>query len=447
MKKLSFLFLFVIFLLSFTQFSCNTTGPKPERDVVLKVEDASCTETWLKLTLNNFSGSTQIELKRNGNTVNTFNITTPDTVLYDDSLAPNKTYTYQAVELQNGKETAKSETIVIKTLDATSHNWTFQTFLLGGAQSSVLNDVCIVNDSLAYAVGSIYVNDSTGKTDPNAYNLAKWNGHSWQLLKVQFYTFCGQQSTGSYEANGVFALSNNAIWIASNNSEIAVWNGNKQTSIMCLPVSVSKLWADNRNEIYTVGTLGQIAYYTNGTWQKLESGTDIKLLDVWGNENNTWICGWDDFKPTILLNYKGNSLTTVINNPNGSLFYYNPNAVSGAIESVWTNNPNNLFLLTWYGLYRIENNDFNNPKNIWNGDPNTWGLAKVRGNNVNDIVGAGIYGRIWHYNGVSWRLYNSLINNSDNLNSIAIKGNLIIAVGSRYESGINNYALVQVGHR
>jgi hypothetical protein len=63
--------------------------------------------------------------------------------------------------------------------DTTSHNWTFETFLLGGAASSVLYDVAIVNDSTAMGVGELYLQDSSGQADPNACNLVKWDGQNW----------------------------------------------------------------------------------------------------------------------------------------------------------------------------------------------------------------------------------------------------------------------------
>jgi len=160
-------FTFLLFTFTFLLVSCNTTGPKPERDVVLKLEDVSSTEVWLKLSLNNFTTTTQVQLKRNGKAVNTFTITSGDTTLYDNSLNPNSTYTYQAIELQNGKETAKSELVTAQTMDTTSNNFTWQKYYFGGAAFSVLHDVAIVNDSDIWAVGEIH----TAETD-------QWNADS-----------------------------------------------------------------------------------------------------------------------------------------------------------------------------------------------------------------------------------------------------------------------------
>jgi len=61
-------------------------------------------------------------------------------------------------------------------MDTTSNSFTWQTFTFGGnAGSCNLFDAALVNDTLAYAVGSIYLTDSTEHPDPLPYNLVKWN--------------------------------------------------------------------------------------------------------------------------------------------------------------------------------------------------------------------------------------------------------------------------------
>ncbi len=47
--------------------------------------------------------------------------------------------------------------------DTTSHNYAWQTFILGDGNSSVLYDAAIIYDTLIYAVGEIYLKDSTGQ--------------------------------------------------------------------------------------------------------------------------------------------------------------------------------------------------------------------------------------------------------------------------------------------
>ena len=47
--------------------------------------------------------------------------------------------------------------------DTTSHSFNFTQYTIGGSgSSSYFKDVAIISDSLAYAVGEVYLNDSTG---------------------------------------------------------------------------------------------------------------------------------------------------------------------------------------------------------------------------------------------------------------------------------------------
>ncbi len=175
--------------------------------------------------------------------------------------------------------------------DTTSNNFTFQKFYFGvsNAGSSHLSDVAIVSDSDIWCVGAVYLDSADGAPDPNAYNAIHWNESKWEMKKIQFYTFCGQQQTGSYPASAVLSLGDSIVWIASVNSQTAILNGDEQTNIMCLPVSVSKMWTASSNEVFTVGAIGQIGHYQNGGWQKIESGTTLDITDIWGSSNPSQI--------------------------------------------------------------------------------------------------------------------------------------------------------------
>lgn len=73
-------------------------------------------------------------------------------------------------------------------VDTTSHNFTWQITVLGnGLSSSMLNDVAIINDTLVYAVGEIYLKDSTGQEDINPYNLVRGNGSAWTIVRAPYY--------------------------------------------------------------------------------------------------------------------------------------------------------------------------------------------------------------------------------------------------------------------
>src|SRR5574338_1210200 len=85
-------------------YSCNTTEPKLEPDLLLKLEDVSCTEAWLQLTTNNIQLPATINLLKNNSVAQTFNLSTQDSLLYIDSLLPNQPYKFiTTIEQLNNK--------------------------------------------------------------------------------------------------------------------------------------------------------------------------------------------------------------------------------------------------------------------------------------------------------------------------------------------------------
>ncbi|MGB9664445.1 MAG: hypothetical protein ACPL25_05950 [Ignavibacteria bacterium] len=61
-------------------------------------------------------------------------------------------------------------------MDTTSHEFSWEITYLGDGGSSVLYDVAIINENNIWAVGEIYMNDSLGRPEPNAYNAIHWDG-------------------------------------------------------------------------------------------------------------------------------------------------------------------------------------------------------------------------------------------------------------------------------
>jgi hypothetical protein len=316
----------------------------------------------------------------------------------------------------------------------------WQTFRFGGnAGSCVFNDVAIINDTLAYAVGAIYLNDSTtGQPDPNAYNLVKWDGVKWNLLRLQFYTFCGQSSTGSYPTNAILAFGPTDIWIASG-SEITHYDGANQLVTICTPVSTNKLWGTSSNDIYAVGALGGIAHYNGSVWTKIESGTTISINDIYGAYNSAskqWeiLAVASQNLPTghAILSINGNTATPLSSNPIDNVEEY---------FGVWFV-PCEQYYVIGDGIYQ---------KNLlsdaaWRNNPldvTHYATTKIRGNAINDVFACGAFGEVLHFNGSTWKSYQSTTYLSDGAyTSIAIQNNFVIVVG-----GDNPLAAVAIGRR
>jgi hypothetical protein len=80
-------------------------------------------------------------------------------------------------------------------------------------------------------------------------------------------------------------------------------------------------------------------------------------------------------------------------------------------------------------------------------DITTFSTTSIRGNDINDIIVVGAFGDFVHFNGVNWKNdYEEPLLANGSYTKVAIKNNLIVAVGSNQVS-INSEAVILVGRR
>jgi hypothetical protein len=419
--------------------SCNTTEPpngeKPT--LTLKLEDASCTEVWITLSATNLTaegGQATLILKQNDEVRDTINLSSADTLLYIDSLLPNTNYQYQ---VSSNEHQATSNELSVTTLDTTSHNFTFETFTFGGtAGSSILYDVAIINENNIWAVGEIYVAD-TSINGYTTYNAVHWDGVEWELKRILY-------DGNFWVIRTIFAFNENDIWF----SAFVRFDGE---NFIELPIpgilmgwSPNKIWGSSSNDLYVVGNEGNIAHYQNGHWGRIESGTDVDLKDIYGTPDGKtiWISGYEDFKPTVLLKHS-NSVVEKVFNTRDYLFVFDPEHLSGGIEGVWTNSNNFVYVTTWYSLYRKSIYlDPSKEEALKAGSPLIAFGSKSRGTDINDIYTIGFRNTIHHYNGVNFKTFKEPADDNVTYYSLDVKGNLSVLCGQKFENGISDKAII-----
>jgi hypothetical protein len=448
-----FTFLFILSLIGFL--SCNTTEPPPPNNGTLSISltDASCTEAWLELKTSSVAFPVNINILADGSTIAQLNnLNSNDTTVYIDSLLPNKNYQLQA-QFVKDNQTTSSNKLSVQTLDTTSSNFTWQTYTFGEGASSILYDVAIIDANNIWAVGEIYMNDSTGQPDPLAYNLVQWNGAEWKLSRLQFpqYNYYSTGCTVAFNSpgaiNSVFAFNENNI-LFTDGLSVARWNGSSFINYTCVDISIigngrfKRIWGNSENDFYCVGTNGTIFHYANNTWQKIESGISIGFLDIWGDTNpftgeNEIYCSAFDQIPTLeygLLRINQDNTTTAIKETG-----------LGPASAIWFKAG-----VKYYAVGNsIYEKDFD--KSSWinlnsGGSITNYPLASIRGTGLNDIYASGAYGEIVHFNGRTWKSFHdqtSLNNNVFSYFRLAAKDNIVVAVGA----DLSNGAVIAVGHR
>ena len=430
--------------------NCDSTDPKLEPDLKLELKDISCTEAWLQFSSTNIQIPNNISLLINGSVKKTFNLNTQDSLLYIDSLLPNQSYKFKVVLNTTNNPQLTTNEVLAQTMDTTSHNFTWQTFEFGViTNQSHLFDVAIINENNIWAVGEIYMNDSLGNPDPNLYNLVKWDGFSWKTERVYFRNSQGQFFLAPMKS--IFAFSTNDIWIGLD--QIIHWNGTQYISVelsnAVFQSWINKIWGSSSNDLYIVGSVGNIAHYGGSSvgWKKIESGTSLFLSDIAVNDlGEIFICdGNTAYGQGILLkSTNGNNFSTFAegaNIPESQLF--NPK-LYGSFSSIWFDQNNTLYS----GGNILFQNKFSKwsyvkslPENFIGGNPGVYYrgfIDRVRGTSSNNMWIVGDRNTLRHFNGVTWQQIGMPYDPQIDLvwRGMACKDNNTVIVGSYNRSAI-----------
>jgi hypothetical protein len=436
MKRLSFLLLSLSALVISSQLSCRSPNGPQAAEMNLSVAGTSCTEAWLNLSETNISLPQKVTIIRDGNSLFNFTLTTKDTTLYDSTLAPNRKYAYQ---LQY--ENKKGEAVTAGTLDTTSNNitWTLQSFG-GEAGSCVLHDVAIINENDIWAVGEIYMKDSTGKPDPLPYNAVHWDGTEWKLKRITV-KFRGDVITPPL--NGIIAFSSDNIWCAGglpiqgDGNNWVIYDVRTTTDPT---LSLIKLWGGSPNDIYFVGNSGSIAHYNGTSWQKIESGTDLTFLDIYGAMNSR--TGKNEILAVCSQNYpSGKGIFSIAGNTATEISSNIPSNPIAELWGIWFV-PERHYYLVGDGIYEKKSLS----ESYWRNGPSDYthyGTTKVKATGLNDVFIMGAFGECLHFNGKSWKSFrNETSLDNGALTAVAVKENLVICIGAN-----NTSAVIAVGRR
>ncbi|MEE9574391.1 MAG: hypothetical protein V3W20_15150, partial [Candidatus Neomarinimicrobiota bacterium] len=425
------LYSFIILLLS-----CNTTDPPINVDgkINLNLIDVSVTETYLFISLEN-NTTRSISVFQDNEIILNFNLAENDTIILINNLKESSEYKVKAV-LKNGAATVDvSSEIRLTTRAPTNQNITWQVYTYGNPSygSSVLRDVSIIDENNIWVVGEVYQLDSLGQTDTQVYGAGHWNGSEWNLMKVPLRDYGNPRPAPTpFNLKTVFTTENEIY--ASTSAHIIKFENDKWVEKYFLMEDLNfngqviQMYAYSEDNIYCVGRNGSIYNITSTGWNKLESGTETTLGDIWGcvnpisGDNIKYVTGrllevGDEAK---LIKISGSDMAE-------EMFwgeYSDP-------YSIWSNKSFPIFVS---GSYFYANKTGN-----WERVDELSGKSStcVRGAALNDIFICGSQGLLAQYNGLGWKRYDEVVPGS-----IDIKGNTVCIVG---EIGLD--AIIVIGKR
>jgi hypothetical protein len=442
-KKARERFTLIILLLAsimFLSLKCKDFGvpPLPEGSVRLSQDYVSCTEVWLKLAFTDNNNPRGFALLRDGVQLTSGSLTASDSLLVDTNVVAGHTYSYTAQRL-NGSTAFDAATLDVRTLDSTSHsiNWIVDTL---GAQG-VIRDVWVFDRNNAWAVGEIYLRDSTGQINMNnLYNAAQWNGTSWMLKRIP-YDYQGQPYYS--QLYSIYAFETNDIWYEAGTH----WDGSQyktSTLNISFPSHVNKIWGTSSNDLFIIGNNGLIAHRNAaGSWTQMTSNTTVDLQDIFGlDATHIWATGTNvSDGHSVVLQYNGSQWTTLYDNAN------KPPLSFFAFSTIWTSSSTFIYLAGGDYLRKLLLSSLNFGSPIEIGQ--RYMAHRIRGTASNDIFVAAEDGECSHFNGNSWYLYpelKSYSNGSVRFLSAFSKLDFILLGGDKFLQ-LNGIPIVIRGYR
>lgn len=433
MRHRSFLIKFGIILpILFILTSCKETPPEPRNGTVnngmLIVEDVGVTGAVLRLRIPVGFKSRSITLQRETTVILSKQITSHDTMVIDENLLPKHSYRYM-LTVENLLKPEERYYANITTMDTTSHEFTWQIDTLGDYHFSSLRDLAIDNDTCVYVVGGIYKKDSMGNWLP-FYNLARWNGIRWELIRVKVKLNYGTSIiiTDQDELISIFMVNQSDIWMVSESGGVSRYlNGN--WIMMDIPYGqgpggANKIWGTSSKDLYFVGDDGKIIRYDGSRWQRIESGTALDVQDIVGVRDKRS----GDYEILAVASKRHVSYDRVILKLNGTgVQHLSDDGINYSLRGIWFS-PGRHYFAAGGGMYEKILLNQEQWKNIPDNVTNYYILA-IRGNDVNDLICVGGFGEVLHFNGLSWRSYHNQTKlDYGNYISVSIKGDFVCAV-------------------
>ncbi len=431
MKRVLSVLMLVTFGLSCKEAPPQPPDKKPDNTpkIALSIVDIGVTEAILKVQLLDSSLDRGFTLMRDSQILLFVPSHAPsDTILYDETLAPSQTYNYRVYCIDRGNIVDSAGPKQLRTLDTTSHKFVWQMDRLGVSGSSILYDIAIINDTLAFSVGELHLKDSTGQFDPTLYNLTVWNGTSWSVARLNYQ---GIPPSLSF----ICAINDHDVWI----DPWFHWDGTNFHEVPLNPTFIgvhwNRMWGSDSGTLYVVGNSGMLAHSSDhgSTWQLLTTGTTLNLYDIWGSRDpatgrNAVLC-----IASYLSQDRGNSVFSI---DGSSVTALSTNGLASAEEGLWFA-PNKKYLIVGQGIHSKRSLSDSAWTRYPPGQVTRYSSTSVRGTDVNNIFIVGSFGEVVHFNGVSWHNYAGELPlpPATTYSSVAVYGRQVMAVGFDNTSG------------
>ena len=256
-------------------------------------------------------------------------------------------------------------------------------------------------------VGKIYMPDSDSSdngTGRELFNAAHWDGMEWSYLKVM--------PDGGYviPITCIYYFNENDIWFGEMSLPIK-WNGEEffeyhpgNSTHPGGQGTINAIWGTSSNNLFFIHRNGNILHYDGNEFTKMESGTNIHLLDIDGTPDgkHLFVRGYDGYVPSkdIVLEYDGTQWNTIYHIEG---HYFPEENDYGHIEGIGVFE-DTLYVTTVAGLWKYNFTNKNSvliPHSISNMNQSAYPFVNII--SINDIFFAGSGFHYIHFNGITFK--------------------------------------------
>ena len=311
-------------------------------------------------------------------------------------------------------------------LDTTSNDFTWNIDTLG-TWGSYLNDVAIINENDIWVVGVIMI-------DNEYFNTAHWDGNEWEIPRfIRPAPFAGVYS---FHEDDLWFVDGCNIYHFDGDQFELMWECDWTDGLYN---KIENIWGISSTDIFFYGRGGWIVHFNGNTFTIMDTGITADVKEIWGvydevlGEYIIWACGFTQQDETVILKLQNGIWQKWFERDYDDYIYFDENVISGPIISIWSNQPEELWAITYFGLFKINADDSSYFERYPNHDG--WGngyILNMTGNNWNDIYFTGDKGGVWHFNGED----SYQINSNSNLIYYRVESynNTIISVGEIYST-------------
>jgi len=297
--------------------------------------------------------------------------------------------------------------MTVTTMDTTKRNFEVSSFVFDG----VFNDCLIWDEDSFWVTGDYTKRDSAGNLI-GPFTILSYDNGLWEDIEVK-HEAGWSEPVPLTNVGGIWAANKKDVWLTGYNIyrwrggvATLLWEGNSEY--------IDDIFGFDKNEIY-VGGNGILLKVAGSVVNEVQIPQNYNVRDIWGNEERELIVSItdpiaDNHKLIFLNDLKIEKIEVL--------------KFSDFVVSHWFKSSSKVFIggKNAHILNRNQSITSFELKDIF-------AISKIRGTDINNVFAVTFDGKIFHFNGASWK---KIYETSTSLRGLSVAENLVITVGHEF---------------